>query len=66
MLLVWGVNFVDDSYWVLLIFLVGVYLLYIMGEFCLLLVGLLVIIKLFLGVVVFFMMVGWFLFSVFV
>lgn len=65
MLLVWGVNFADDSYRVPLIFLAGAYLLHTTGELCLSPVGLSAITKLSPGAVVSFMMAGWFLSSAF-
>ena len=65
MLLVWGVNFADDSYRVPLIFLAGAYLLHTTGELCLSPVDLSAITKLSPGAVVSFMMAGWFLSSAF-
>lgn len=62
-LLVWGVNFADDSYRVPLVFLAGAYLLHTTGELCLSPVGLSAITKLSPGTVVSFMMAGWFLSS---
>ncbi len=64
-LLVWGVNFADDSYRVPLVFLAGAYLLHTTGELCLSPVGLSMITKLSPGAVVSFMMAGWFLSSAF-
>jgi POT family proton-dependent oligopeptide transporter len=62
-LLVWGVNFADDSYRVPLVFLAGAYLLHTTGELCLSPVGLSAITKLSPATVVSFMMAGWFLSS---
>lgn len=63
--LVWGVQFADDSFRVPLIFLVLAYLLHTTGELCLSPVGLSMITKLSPGAVVSFMMAGWFLSSAF-
>lgn len=63
--LVWGVQFADDSYRVPLIFLAGAYLLHTTGELCLSPVGLSMITKLSPAAVVSFMMAGWFLSSAF-
>jgi len=65
MVLVWGVNFADDSYRVPLVFLAGAYLLHTTGELCLSPVGLSAITKLSPAAVVSFMMAGWFLSSAF-
>nr|WP_233354470.1 oligopeptide:H+ symporter [Woodsholea maritima] len=65
MLLVWGVNFADDSYRVPLVFLAGAYLLHTTGELCLSPVGLSAITKLSPMAVVSTMMAGWFLSSSF-
>ena len=65
MLLVWGVNFADDSYRVPLVFLAGAYLLHTTGELCLSPVGLSAITKLSPMAVVSTMMAGWFLSSAF-
>lgn len=63
--LVWGVNFADDSYRVPLIFLTLAYLLHTTGELCLSPVGLSMVTKLSPGAIVSFMMAGWFLSSAF-
>ncbi|MFN7179565.1 peptide MFS transporter [Hyphomonas sp.] len=63
--LVWGVQFADDSFRVPLIFLVLAYLLHTTGELCLSPVGLSMITKLSPAAVVSFMMAGWFLSSAF-
>lgn len=63
--LVWGVQFADDSYRVPLIFLTLAYLLHTTGELCLSPVGLSMITKLSPAAVVSFMMAGWFLSSAF-
>ncbi len=63
--LVWGVQFADDSYRVPLVFLVLAYLLHTTGELCLSPVGLSMITKLSPAAVVSFMMAGWFLSSAF-
>lgn len=63
--LVWGVQFADDSFRVPLVFLVVAYLLHTTGELCLSPVGLSMITKLSPGAVVSFMMAGWFLSSAF-
>lgn len=63
--LVWGVQFADDSFRVPLVFLVLAYLLHTTGELCLSPVGLSMITKLSPAAVVSFMMAGWFLSSAF-
>ncbi len=63
--LVWGVQFADESFRVPLIFLVLAYLLHTTGELCLSPVGLSMITKLSPAAVVSFMMAGWFLSSAF-
>jgi POT family proton-dependent oligopeptide transporter len=63
--LVWGVQFADESYRVPLVFLVLAYLLHTTGELCLSPVGLSMITKLSPAAVVSFMMAGWFLSSAF-
>ncbi len=64
-LLVWGMNFADESYRVPIVFLAGAYLLHTTGELCLSPVGLSMITKLSPMAVVSFMMAGWFLSSAF-
>lgn len=64
-LLVWGMNFADESYRVPLVFLAGAYLLHTTGELCLSPVGLSMVTKLSPAAVVSFMMAGWFLSSAF-
>src|SRR5690606_4963588 len=64
-LLVWGMNFADETYRVPIVFLAGAYLLHTTGELCLSPVGLSMITKLSPMAVVSFMMAGWFLSSAF-
>lgn len=65
LVLVWGVQFADDSYRVPLFFLALAYLLHTTGELCLSPVGLSAVTKLSPAAVVSFMMAGWFLSSAF-
>ncbi|WP_421792499.1 peptide MFS transporter [Hyphobacterium sp.] len=65
MVLVWGINFADDSYRVPIVFLAGAYLLHTTGELCLSPVGLSSMTKLSPAAVVSFVMAGWFLSSAF-
>lgn len=64
-LLVWGMNFADESYRVPLVFLAGAYMLHTTAELCLSPVGLSMVTKLSPTAVVSFMMAGWFLSTAF-